>query len=525
MPPTAKRDVCIVLYDLNTKKNGNENLAMSTLQHLFVRKQFCVKRCPEYKLYLLGTEDHLNKMHYKHIREAGPFRTLDIKHLEEIEKVVAEACDGDGTYFYYNWLQALHLAATVLSEHCDPPNDKSLLSAQIYFVTDLQTPVGWNDESRSLARQVSSILKSYPLMYVYVLGPFDCGPSKTLSTLEDVEKWRLAVPFLETKRGDDVDFKVMAELVTKNQVLVADPHIGVPLSNVYKASVGMADTNEDLLFGSLIHFRTWVRRLICKPPNSPPSDAQDSPKKHGFSANNFVEADDVSVEVDAENVVDGIKVDDKFVPLENDMFQILEDRSFHVLGFVKSAAVPEEHYYNEETYRVFQKQHIDPAFACLVDAMIDERVFALARRKYLQQRFPPKFGVLVPVRDPRPHFLFKYLPFADDIALNYTMDDRRVTDADVRRIEKEAAHRADVSAYLDAIDVTDRVETMPLDVGFCFDPNVDEACFALLQEPPPRENTFLKAPLPEKVEKLVMKLEAEGTSFEPSQMDQRSKTP
>ncbi|KAJ3654031.1 hypothetical protein Zmor_013245 [Zophobas morio] len=437
MPPAAKKDCSVVLFDVKAQALARQTLAKICCTNFFSGSKDLTK------LILLNsdvTENRLNAKDggYDNINEVSK----DITTYDP--KLVFEMINENNEPGEANWLEGLYVAVKNLEEEFEDIG--GIITHQILFITDLATPLG--DNNQTLIDKIVRGIKKLNA-FLYVVGP-EIEVPFTIKSPQHVKLW------MKNFKATTDNLTVLQKIISQiDNSVVCDYKMGVHLFFAFKNKIGGQPWQVPLGLGSKIQIPAQTVKVLDMDVKCKLVSTQGAIRNPAW-----IDAEDETVEVDASDVISGIMRHGKFVQMpENKMFQVENPRSFSVLCFTDSVNVPEYLMRGDGCYRVLPNStpERNEALNILIDRLAEQKKYVIARRIY-NNNFAPKIVVLVPKPDNNPKcFLFTSLPFNENIRVNY------------RERKLESAPQVDTSdeiySFLDSLNTESDKSEKKLSLG------------------------------------------------------------
>ncbi|XP_018567653.1 uncharacterized protein LOC108908199 [Anoplophora glabripennis] len=392
MPPPAKRDCGIILFDINAS-NKNEALAALMKISTFI---WLSDTKDTYRLILSNTKESKNIKKYKNLYDSN----LSDSDPQPILSCIENAKPEEG-----NWYDALLLAIAHLKEAYEL---SGVITLQILYMTKLDGCS--QDVDMNKVERIINDLREYNI-FLYIIGP-DVKLPFTITRDSDVSDAMKDISVDESNPSLSMAKRIVD--ATTNTVL-CDLKVGINLFFSFRNPRGTQPWKVPLSFGSRFEIPACTVKIYKR----------DAPFKLTTNSRNskFVLLEDESVSVDISDLTSGIERHGKFVKVnEREMFKVEGPRSFAVTGFTHKKYIP-EYYIREGAFYVLpDADKLDDCSQILydlIDELAEQEKYVVMRRVYNANN-KPKFFVLVPQPDLQPKcFVMSELPYADDLKQNF----------------------------------------------------------------------------------------------------------
>ncbi|KAK9878633.1 hypothetical protein WA026_023083 [Henosepilachna vigintioctopunctata] len=426
MPPAAKRNHCVVLYDL---KCGNQRELRQALFKVYCR--YYINNSKNLvNLVLVNSDKTDNRKHakfgrgYLHIQEINrEEQSYDPNFIyDKIEVKSAESMQAA------NWMEAIRVAIDILAES----RVARVITFQILFFTDLNS----SSQSEECLERIISDLKQKGI-YLYILGPEVLFP-QAITSLEETPKLMRGVSFL--KANETLQQAKMKLIDGDSKVIIADCKRGLELFFNFRKPNGKQPWLVPLTIGTKISFPVKTSKFTSKICGlkliTKSNQYKESPQYQ------FTSVEDSTKIYHYDNIRKGISRHGKFIAIENnDLFKSKTERIFSLLFVTSLKGIPEYMLKGPGCYTVIGDSGTSvEAFHCLLRRLELQRMCLVASRVYSKGNKALYFA-LIPISNKK-CFRAVQLPVHSEVPFEWMEQNPKKNDNGVS---------SEVSDYLDKI--------------------------------------------------------------------------
>lgn len=329
MPPRAKFDASVILFDLNVSKQFYP-IAKNCLLDIHTKKWF-MKSNDLTKLLFVNDEQAEETEYVRPVTNFVNYNPGIVKR-----KVVESDVKIEDTSANVDFLEALTQALTMF----DSEETKGCITRQVILITDFTHGI---IEDTSRVRQVINGFNDSDT-FLYILGP-EMVYDQMLKCISDIRKWSRTT---DPVNRENSNIRIANNIVRSiENAVMCDLDVGWQILTYFKRWHSPQPFAMPLSIGTKIHIEQKSFRLI---------KSFDYPRVRRNVQVRHVLASDSSVEVEFENIARGFLAHDKLIPITEDVkksiFKTEGPRMFKLIGFTQKSNIPEYFFCEDGTIKV-----------------------------------------------------------------------------------------------------------------------------------------------------------------------------
>ncbi|KAF2893063.1 hypothetical protein ILUMI_13109 [Ignelater luminosus] len=433
MPPAAKRNASVILFDVNTSEEFAE-AARKCLLNICASKWFMESKDVT-KLMLLNTAQTRNKINAKFDGKCPHVYTATDVIVSYNPNEVRPHIEGDIAKAEADWLMGLAAAIEELKDEF--LESKGVMTLQLLFITDLSTPVA--EKEKRITFVIDNLNKMK--VFLYILGP-EVKIPHCMATFEDIKKWTKNIEFIASEE-ENANLRIAKRIIEHTNGIICDLKVGQELFKCYSNRWGLQAWKVPLTIGSSFTSSAAMTRFIR---------SSTGPKFKSSSSGTWEWhlVDDVSETVGYDNVIGGVFRHEKFVPLPEDVkknFKYFGERCFKIIGFTDKRNISE--LYLQDNGSQYVESNGSNNFRLLVHVLNNQNKCIVAKQVY-NRNCKPRILVLLPDAE-KEILISAELPYADNMKVNFTEQNLE----EAPELDKSNPAVDAMYEYLQKLDITD----------------------------------------------------------------------
>lgn len=329
MPPRAKFDAAVILFDVNVSKQFYP-LAKNCLLDIYTKKWF-MKSNDIAKLLFINDEQAEETKYMRQVTNFVNYNPGIIKR-----KMVEADIKSESSRANVDFLEALLYALTLF----DLDETKGCITTQVILITDFTK--GIIEDSSRLKQVINGFNDSDT--FLYILGP-EMVYNQMLKSIPDIRKWSKTT---DPVNRDNSNIRIANNIVRSiSNAVMCDLDVGWQIFSYFKRWHSPQPFAMPLSIGTKIQIEQKSFRLIKN---------FDYPKVRRNLQVRYVLASDSGIEVEFENIARGFLAHDKLIPITEDVkkciFKTEGPRMFKLIGFTQKSNIPDYFFCEDGTIKV-----------------------------------------------------------------------------------------------------------------------------------------------------------------------------
>ncbi|XP_018328163.1 uncharacterized protein LOC108739003 [Agrilus planipennis] len=407
MPPATKRDVAVIVFDIDRSNKEFYEKSLNFLFDISSREWFFSPK-NSVQLLLLNSNESKNCLQkpnilevFKHFIQFSP--TIIKEDIEKAKYVANKA----------TWIDAITVGLKILSNEID--TQAGIVSAQLVLISK-----NYSNISSAHTKDIKAAIKTQNKCNIKTII---VGLSVSVGFIRDMHELNVWAknPIILDEINEESKH-ALETMCKDSETLICDLKLGRDLFVAFRTKTKMYPWNALLSIGTSLEIPTSMYHLL----KGEGAVSVQPPRNLNPNYFTWVYAEDETRKVAHDNVVHGVLRWNKVVAFEDNLkkyFKVEGPKNFTLRGFTEKKNIPESIFLEDGTSVLapnFNDPHSHKLLYLFYKCLLETDKVGIASKVYARNN-QPRLVALIPDENHQT-ILVNQLPYADDVIATCTVE-------------------------------------------------------------------------------------------------------